>query len=301
MRSCKNLPMMWCMNMNRTKEFFQSYGHKLSVCIEKSDKKENILLLHGFNDNQATFYFIRDFLQQRFNVYSFDFRGHGDSDWKTDGIYHAAETLADIHNIICYYLPQPFHLLGHSMGGGFAARYTGLQPHRIKSLVCLEGFADLLNYQREKDRILHWLDTMYNRREKGGMPPARAMSFSRALDKLKRIYQNLDDETLKILAQNLLREQGSGFQWKADPNIKLSNPIPYPPQFTRFLWQSISCPVKIIYGEKSHLRPAGLEEILSHFSDLAYSEIAGSGHNMHHDNPDELGRLLDEFYKKQGF
>ncbi|PKA02668.1 hypothetical protein CH375_21615 [Leptospira ellisii] len=31
------------------------------------------------------------------------------------------------------------------------------------------------------------------------------------------------------------------------------------------------------------------------------NEIENVGHNMHHDRPDQLERLLNEFYKKHGF
>lgn len=137
------------MNPEYTK--FQSNGFNLSVKkVYSSDSKPSLLLLHGFNDNKETFYFIEKFLSEYFNLISFDFRGHGDSDWKKEGIYHYAESFLDVHNIAEEYCKEPFYLLGHSMGASIAARYSGLFPERILGLICLEGFIGILPKEYEK-------------------------------------------------------------------------------------------------------------------------------------------------------
>lgn len=134
-------------------ENFSSIGHNLSVKITNNNKEENILLLHGFNDNKETFVFLEEFLSERFNIYSFDFRGHGDSDWKKDSLYNYSENLIDVQNVIEHYFKKPIYLLGHSMGGGMAARYTGLFPEKIKLLICLEGFSGLQPQEVERNRL----------------------------------------------------------------------------------------------------------------------------------------------------
>ena len=280
-------------------EMFQSSGYSLHVKIQDNRKAENLLLLHGFNDTKETFVFIEDYLAEKFNLLSFDFRGHGNSAWKQEGIYHFAETFSDIHNVASYYFPESFYLMGHSMGGGFAARYAGFLPEKVKALICLEGFAGLLSHEREKRRVVDWLEASRRRSEKvGKIRPERGMDFATAVGKLRRIYQTLPDDKLEILVTNLVKKGINGkYIWKNDPALKSANPIPYPPYFTRYLWESITCPVAILYGEKTNLRPARLEEeVLKHFSNLFYRELPNCGHNLHHDDPKAVTKVLDEFF-----
>jgi pimeloyl-ACP methyl ester carboxylesterase len=77
-----------------------------------------------------------------------------------------AENLIDVQNIIDRYFQKPIFLLGHSMGAGIAARYTGLFPEKIKLLVCLEGFSGLQPQEVERKRMREWLTTTSRRNER---------------------------------------------------------------------------------------------------------------------------------------
>lgn len=77
--------------------------------------------------------------------------------------------------------------------------------------------------------------------------------------------------------------------------------ICFSPYLTRHLWECISSPTLIIYGKETHLVPENREEILSHFKFLEYIEMEDAGHNMHHDQPEKLEKLLNEFYLKHRF
>ena len=285
-------------------ENFSSIGHNLSVKITNNNKEENILLLHGFNDNKETFVFLEEFLSKRFNIYSFDFRGHGDSDWKKDSLYNYSENLIDVQNVIEHYFKKPIYLLGHSMGGGMAARYAGLFPEKIKLLVCLEGFSGLQPQEVERNRLREWLMTTSRRNGRTTTNPAerkKNMTFEEAKNKLSLIYGKLPKEKIDFLIPGLVRQTEDGFyKWKNDPNLKTSSPIPFPPELSRKLWSEITSPVLIFLGRQTHIRPKNLEEILSHFKNVELHEVEHAGHNMHHDKPEFLIEIMDEFFKKNG-
>lgn len=285
-------------------EIIPSLGHNLSVKITNNQKQESILLLHGFNDNKETFVFLEEFLSQRFNIYSFDFRGHGDSDWKKDSLYNYAENLIDVQNIIDRYFQKPIFLLGHSMGAGIAARYTGLFPEKIKLLVCLEGFSGLQPQEVERKRMREWLTTTSRRNERSTSNASerkKNMTLEEAKNKLALIYGKLSRDKIEALIHGLVRQTEDGFyKWKNDPNLKTSSPIPFPPELSRKLWSEITSPVLIFFGKQTHIRPKNLEEILSHFKNVELHEVEHAGHNMHHDKPEVLIEIMDEFFKKNG-
>lgn len=282
-------------------EKLSSLGHNISIKIINNNKEENILLLHGFNDNKETFVFLEEFLSKWFNVYSLDFRGHGDSDWKKDSIYHYAENLIDVQNVIDHYFKKPISLLGHSMGGGMAARFTGLFPEKIKLLICLEGFSGLQPQDVERNRLREWLTTTSRRNVRTSTNPAerrKNMTLEEAKNKLSLIYGKLPKEKIDSLITGLVRQTEDGFyKWKNDPNLKTSSPIPFPPELSRKLWSEITSPVLIFFGRQTHIRPKNLEEILSHFKNVKLHEVEHAGHNMHHDKPEVLIEIMDEFFK----
>lgn len=285
-------------------ENFSSIGHNLSVKITNNNKEENILLLHGFNDNKETFVFLEEFLSERFNIYSFDFRGHGDSDWKKDSLYNYSENLIDVQNVIEHYFKKPIYLLGHSMGGGMAARYTGLFPEKIKLLICLEGFSGLQPQEVERNRLREWLMSTSRRNERPSSNSGerkKNMTLEEAKNKLSLIYGKLPKEKIDALIMGLVRQTEDGFyKWKNDPNLKTSSPIPFPPELSRKLWSEITSPVLIFFGGQTHIRPKNLEEILSHFKNVELHEVEHAGHNMHHDKPEVLINIMDVFFIKNG-
>lgn len=283
-------------------ETIPSLGHNLSVKITHNQKTESILLLHGFNDNKETFVFLEEFLSKRFNLYSFDFRGHGDSDWKKDSLYNYSENLIDVQNVIDHYFQEPIFLLGHSMGAGMAARYTGLFPEKIKLLVCLEGFSGLQPQEVERKRLREWLTTTSRRNERSNNTPTerkKNMTLEEAKNKLSLIYGKLSRDKIDALILGLVRETDDGnYKWKNDPNLKTSSPIPFPPELSRKLWSEILCPVLIFFGRQTHIRPKNLEEILSHFKNVELHEVEHAGHNMHHDKPEVLIEIMEGFFEK---
>lgn len=280
---------------------FSSIRHNLSVKIQDNQKSESILLLHGFNDNKETFVFLENFLSERFNIYSFDFRGHGDSDWKKDSLYHYSENLIDLQNLIEHFFDKPIYLLGHSMGAGMAARFTGLFPEKIKLLICLEGFSGLQPQEAERKRMREWLITTSRRNERNSTPTERKknMTLEEAKNKLGLIYGGLAKEKIDSLIRGLVKQTEDGFyKWKNDPNLKTSTPIPFPPELSRKLWSEITSPVLIFFGRQTHIRPNNLEEILSHFKNVELHEVDHAGHNMHHDKPEVLIKVMEEFFQK---
>ncbi|MBE7410541.1 MAG: alpha/beta hydrolase [Leptospiraceae bacterium] len=269
----------------------------LSVKIQNNGKSEKILLLHGFNDSKETFQFIEKFLSEKFDIVSFDFRGHGDSDWKM-GVYNYSDTLLDLHLIIENYFLEPFTVLGHSMGSSLAARYSGLFPEKVKKLVCIEGFSGIQSMHKEREKIQTWMNKKNGQKQRMS-PNARLKemdSIKEAVERLSLIYSKLEKSKVEKLVLSLIKKLENGkFVWKNDPNLKLSSPIPFPPELSRALWSNFSNPSLIVFGKETHLKSSNIDEVIQNFKNPFYVEIEGAGHNVHHDKPEELIRVLKEF------
>lgn len=277
--------------------FFESGGYKLSYAKRDNGKGRALLLLHGFMDSSRTFLFQEEFLSQYFDLYRFDYRGHGDSEWLREGFYHFLLPLLDTKSFIQAYLPKKFHILGHSMGGGLGSRISGLYPDRVETLVCLEGFSSLQDPEKERRRFLSWLENWEI--SLAGKERKRQKSFKsieEAASRLAPVYPRLPFDRLLKITETLIKPTEDGFIWKSDPSYKNGPPVFLSPQFTRHLWETISCPVMVIYGQKTNLPLDDSKEVFSHIKNLRYEEIADAGHNMHHDRPDALEELLKSFY-----
>ncbi|PJZ68396.1 alpha/beta hydrolase [Leptospira perolatii] len=276
---------------------FESGGYKLSYSIRNNQKGRALLLLHGFMDTSQTFLFQEEFLSKHFDLYRFDYRGHGDSEWLREGFYHFMLPLVDTQTFLSKFLPEEFHILGHSMGGGIASRIAGLYPERVKSLVCLEGFSSLQDPEKERRRFRSWLEIW--EKSIAGKEKKRQKSFQsveEAANRLAPLYHRLPKDRLLQIAETLVRPTQDGYQWKSDPVHKNGPPVFISPQFTRHLWETIVCPMLIVYGKNTHLVLDDQKEILSHFKTLTYREIENAGHNMHHDRPEALEEILENFY-----
>ncbi|TGJ98568.1 alpha/beta hydrolase [Leptospira langatensis] len=277
--------------------FFESGGYRLAYAKRDNGKGRALLLLHGFMDSSQTFLFQEEFLSEYFDLYRFDYRGHGDSEWLREGFYHFMLPLVDTRSFITQFLPEKFHILGHSMGGGLGSRIAGLYPDRVESLVALEGFSSIPDPERERRRFRSWLDSWeISLAGKDRKRQKNFRSVAEAAARLAPMYPRLPEDRLLKITETLTKPSEDGFMWKSDPSYKNGPPVFLSPQFTRHLWESISCPVLVIYGKKTHLALDDSGEVFSHIKNLKYTEIEDAGHNMHHDRPEAVNELLREFY-----
>ncbi|MGC0419507.1 alpha/beta fold hydrolase [Embleya sp. AB8] len=102
-----------------------------------------LLLLHGFAGSVADWDGVAPLLAADRRVLAYDHRGHGDSGrFGVRSAYTFDHLSADLDTFVERMLPEPFDLLGHSMGGVLALRYTLAHPDRVRSLVLMDTAAE---------------------------------------------------------------------------------------------------------------------------------------------------------------
>jgi pimeloyl-ACP methyl ester carboxylesterase len=258
-----------------------------------------MVLLHGWMDVSASFQFLVDALRAEWDVIAPDWRGYGQTDWGRSDCYWFPDYLADLDFLLAALSPdEAVNLVGHSLGGNVAALYAGIRPARIRRLVNLEGFGlPQTRPEQAPKRYAQWLDELH---EKPGLKPYR--DFDELSRRLKTNNPRLTTERADFLARHWGRaaEDGSVLL-RGDPAHKIVNPLLYRYEEVRACWEKVSAPVLWVDAAESdtlsrmRLKPEEQVERRRAFANLRYATVQGAGHMLHHDQPEEVARLIEEF------
>src|SRR5882724_6900872 len=90
-----------------------------------------LLLVHGGRDHCRNWDWTAAAFRDRWRVIAPDLRGHGDSQWSTDGSYTMAGHIYDLAQLIHQQRLAPVTIVAHSLGGNIALRYAGIYPETV--------------------------------------------------------------------------------------------------------------------------------------------------------------------------
>ena len=258
-----------------------------------------VVLLHGWMDVSASFQFLVDALPSHWEVFAPDWRGYGLSDWGKSDCYWFPDYLADLDALLEHISPQaPIDLVGHSLGGNVACLYAGVRPARIRRLVNLEGFGmPATQPEQAPGRYARWLDELGDR--KGFRPYA---DFAALAERMQRNNPRLTNERAEFLARHWGREMADGqVALRGDPAHKIVYPLLYRYEEARACWREVTAPVLWVDAAESKalervaLDAAQYAERRAAFRNLRYVTVSNAGHMLHHDQPERVARLLEEF------
>ena len=280
-------------------QFLEIRGVRYHVRRWRQDGAPKMVLLHGWMDVSASFQFMVDALSHDWDVYAPDWRGYGLSDWGKSDCYWFPDYIADLDFLLDWIEPRgAANLVGHSLGGNVAALYAGVRPQRIAKLVNLEGFG-LAGTRPEQAprRYARWLDELH------APPRLRSYAgFSELAGRLRKDNPRLTVERAEFLARHWGREAADGtVVLRGDPAHKIVNPVLYRYDEVRACWQQVSAPVLWIDADGSDtLRRLALDEAQhaerrAAFPDLRHVTVADAGHMLHHDQPEAVARLIEDF------
>ena len=257
-----------------------------------------LFLLHGWMDVSASFQFLVDRLQREWHVIAPDWRGFGLTAWAREG-YWFPDYYADLDALLDLYQPAaPVYVVGHSMGGNIAVTYAGARPERIGRLVTLEGLGlARAGPQSAPRRLVQWLDAL---REPPAFRPYA--SFDQVAQRLKKNNPRLSDEKAQFLARHWATEEATGgVRLLSDPQHKAPNPYLFRIDEHLACWRHVTAPVLLVSGRDSHIvawlkdHPEELAQRKAAFGDFREVELEGAGHMMHHDQPQRLAEVIEEF------
>ena len=287
--------------LGRTIVQVRGVRHRLTWWGERTSNP--IVLLHGFLDSGATWQFLVDRLPASWTLVAPDWRGFGDSEW-TPGGYWFPDYFADLEALLDTLVPQSrARVIGHSMGANVAKMYGGIRPQRMQWLVNLEGLG--LARTRPEDapkRYAHWLDEVKDPFKEG-----RYESLEQLVSILRMRNPRLTADRAEFVAKAWSRpEPGSPeVRLRFDPRHRLVNPILYRREEAEACWARLEIPMLLVMGELSDHRTrqapyATDEQLHALFRKLRLVTVPGTGHMMHHEDPEAVARHIVEFERDCG-
>lgn len=282
-------------------EFVPLFDRRYHVRVwgEEESGAPPLFLLHGWGDTSASFQFVVDALSGNRRVIAPDWRGFGLSQWN-DGAYGFLDYLADLDALLEHYSPeQPVQIAGHSMGGIVASLYAGIRPERVARFANLEGFVLWESAPGDTpDRCAKWLRQIHDN-DSAFRPYARRDEFAA---RLVRDNPRLVAERAAFLSEHLLRTTEDGFAFAADPRHRWISPVLYPLEEAKACWRRVRAPTLWVAGRNSVIMQPfvgqldAYRERMACFADVRETIVDDCGHNLHHDQPEALARLLDNFF-----
>lgn len=259
-----------------------------------------VFLLHGWMDVSASFQFLVDALEHPWDVYAPDWRGYGLTQWGKSDCYWFPDYLADLDKLLDHFSFASVNLVGHSLGGNVATMYAGVRARRVAKLVNLEGFG-LSPTQADEapKRYARWLDEL---REPPRHRPYK--DFDELAARLRKSNPRLSAERAAFLARHWGRDAGKeGVILRGDPAHKIVNPVLYRYEEVRACWQQVTAPVLWVDGAESdtlqrlRLGEEQHAERRAALRNLRHETVRGAGHMLHHDQPEAVARLIEEFLR----
>ena len=258
-----------------------------------------VFFLHGWMDSSATFQFVVDSLKQSWHVIAPDWRGYGQSDWLSRP-YWFPDYYADLHCILDHYAQDPVRLVGHSMGANIASIYAGLRPDRISQLVMMDFLGLAVPGDTDgSTQLNHWLSEVFQ------VPAMRGYKDHDALARrLLSVNPRLSGPRATFLSQSVSRVAPDGLVYMAcDPWHKIPSPMLYRVEDSLSSWRRITAPVLMLMADQGFVQQrfgadaVEMERRLACFKDRQVTAISGAGHNIQHDQPEQVAGALDGWLK----
>lgn len=261
-------------------------------------EKPPLLLVHGGRDHAHNWDWTAQALRHDWHVIALDHRGHGDSEWVSDGNYSAGDMVYDVAQLVHQLDLAPVTIVAHSMGAQVCLRYAGIYPEMVRKLVAIEGLgpspavlAELLATPY-RERVREWIE---KKRASAGRIPRRYPTIADALARMREENTYLtaaQAEHLTIHGVN--RNEDGTFSWKFDPHLN-NWPVETGYEELKSVWEAITCPTLLLYGADSWASNPEKDGRIAWFKTAQVIEFENAGHWLHHDQFDRFIATLKDF------
>ncbi len=256
------------------------------------DNGTQVLALHGWLDNAATFDFLAPQLPG-LQIVALDFPGHGFSGHRPKGYrYHYLDYVADVVDVADALQWDKFVLMGHSLGAGIASITAGVLTERISSLILLEGLGAMTRNPEESAEYL-----------------SRSIKQMKILaKKMPPLYQNLEEmvearvkvgdmekKSVEALIDRSYIQFEEGVTWRSDPRLRISSPVYLTDEQVSSYLRSIQAPALLVTAENGIFSdPEYLDKRCDQVANLTRKALPG-GHHLHLDDPIPVAKTILEF------
>jgi len=249
--------------------------------------KPAILFMHGLMGNCYAFDHVAPKFASTHRVLTMDFRGHGDSDWNSDGDYALRRHVSDVFGVLAATEIRRVTLIGSSLGGAVATVIAARKPDLVERVV-------LNDVGPEIDAA--------GLREAEKRPSLVEQDFrdiGEALAYYKRSYppvETLPDAVATELVRNSTRVADNGrLRWKTDPRVQVATRPSDESAPAADLWplfEAVKAPILVVRGAESDiLLPATVAKMCSCHPGTKAVEVPRVGHTPWLSEPEALAAL----------
>ena len=261
-------------------------------------EKPPLLLVHGGRDHAHNWDWVAQVLCNDWHVIALDHRGHGDSEWVSDGNYSAGDMVYDVAQLIHQLDLAPVTIVAHSLGGQVCLRYAGIFPEMVRTLVAIEGLGPSpkvlagLMEKPYRERVREWIE---KKRASAGRSPRKYATIEDALARMREENKHLTaDQARHLTIHGVNRNEDGTFSWKFDPHLN-NWPVETGYDELKSVWEAIVCPTLLLYGADSWASNPESDGRIRYFSTAKVIEFQNAGHWLHHDQFDRFIATLREF------
>jgi pimeloyl-ACP methyl ester carboxylesterase len=268
-----------------------------------------LVLMHGWMDVAASYQFVVDAFSPAFfegrTILAADWRGFGLTDCPGHDNYWFPDYLADLDFLLDLYVgDRPIDLVGHSMGGNVVMLYAGVRPQRIRRLINLEGFGmPATRPDKAPKRYAQWMDELKSL-HLGELALKAYADADGVARRLMKTNPRLPEDKAQWLARQWARPNAHG-QWEilGDAAHKIVNAQLYRVDEVLAAFASITAPVLSVEASDNQMEQwwqgkytlAEFHERLKSVPQLQQARIQDAGHMLHHDQPEQLAALIENF------
>jgi pimeloyl-ACP methyl ester carboxylesterase len=260
---------------------------KLNIVEWGDPSAPPLILQHGGRDHARSWDAVARAFAGDHRIIAPDLRGHGDSEWASDGAYDLTDFVQDFVTLVRALDLPPCAMIGHSLGGNIVARFGGLYPDRVTRMVNIEGLGFAPHLEAEangRDQIDVLRELIDARARFSAYTPRRFPSLTALTARMLEIDARLTPEFAEHLARHAAHANDDGsVTVKHDPAIRDATPLDIRTETKHRLWANIACPVMLCYGRQSWASNPATDGRAGYFRDARVELFDDAGHWPHHD------------------
>ena len=249
---------------------------------ETSGAGHPLILLHGLFGSLSNWRPVSRVLSAHFHVVNVDQRNHGRSPHHDTFSYPALAE--DLRALLASQSLNSAFVLGHSLGGKTAMQFALAYPQCVDKLIVVD-MPPLANPPRHEE-ILAALNAL----------DLSASRDRRTLD--AQLAPRIPDAAVRqFLLMNVMNGADGGLQWRMNLSAftrcypEILRAVTLPSGGTPF-----AKPALFVRGERSdYVRDEDMTAIRALFPQAQLVTVAGAGHWVHADAPEEFARLVLDF------
>ena len=247
-----------------------------------------MLLLHGFAQTCHSWDFVALGFSDNYRVIVLDQRGHGDSDWASDGDYSPETQQKDISGVVNELGLENFVLMGLSMGGRNSFTYAANNSGKVKALVVVDAAPQNMQQGTQNIRSFVQQDDELD-------------SVDAFVERVLQYNPRRDPQQVRGSIMHNIKELPSGkWTWKYDRALRRpGRRMGSDPETEKRLWgylETLQCPTLLVRGGGSDIVAMDTADRMHQaIPNSRLATIDGAGHLVMGDSPSGFQSAVTDF------